>query len=185
MLIERLFIPAEELKDVGLQTINMPRLGRYVAMTGKNGAGKSRILAKANAYITQRSQYFMQADNLRQQIAALQNLIATHPNNPSCESWNQQIVAQQNMLTLATERVFPQTLPAQSVLYFVPKQLGLIDSRGHAKIAVMNLYHQAKNPGFQGFESACFAYIQKIQDREWAASHQRASHCHFSALRRH
>lgn len=177
MLVEKFVVPANELADVGLQEIEMGRLGRFVALAGKNGAGKTRVLAKLNSSIAHRNQYVGQHDNLLQAIENLKNAINNNPpDNPNQFGWKQQLEAQQKTVEFVTERIFPSTAPVLGVLYFVPKQLNLIDSRGHNKNAVINLFNQAKNTGLNGFESICFAYIQRLQDREWAASHQRASH---------
>ena len=177
MLIEKFVAPANELADVALQQIEMSRLGRFVALTGKNGAGKSRILTKLNMYIAQRNQYVGQHEDLLHQLATYKAFIKSQsPYDQKQIGWQQQLEAQQRALVNATERIFPATAPVLGVLYFVPKQLNLADSRGHHKNAAMQLFNQAKNPGLGGFETVCFAYIQKVQDREWTASHQRASH---------
>ncbi len=176
MLIEKFIAPASELADVGLQSIEMSRLGRFVALTGKNGAGKSRVLAKLNMYTTQRNQYVGQHESLRQQVLNLQNTISSNPNHHSQTSWKQQLENNKRALENATERIFPATAPSLGVLRFVPKQLNLTDPRVQHKSALMSLYDQAKNPGLDSFETRCFSYIQKVQDREWEATHQRASH---------
>jgi len=54
MLIEKFFVPENEASELGLKAINMSRLGRYVALAGKNGAGKSRILRKLENYVQDR-----------------------------------------------------------------------------------------------------------------------------------
>lgn len=59
---------------------------------------------------------------------------------------------------------------------FVPKQLNLTDPRVQHKAILKSLYDQAKQPGLDSFETKCFSYIQKVQDREWEASHQRSTH---------
>lgn len=44
MIIESFCCSEESLKDTAIKEIRMSRLGRYVVLAGKNGAGKSRIL---------------------------------------------------------------------------------------------------------------------------------------------
>lgn len=68
MLIEKFIVPASELADAGLQSIEMSRLGRFVALTGKNGAGKSRVLSKLNMYTTQRNQHVGQHEMLSNKL---------------------------------------------------------------------------------------------------------------------
>lgn len=173
MLIEKFFVPANELKDVGLQGIEMGRLGRFVALTGKNGAGKTRVLAKLNTCITHRNQYYGQHDNLRQQIINLENAINNNPpDGPNQAGWKQQLEVQQNVLNFATDRIFPANSPVLGVLRFVPKQLNLNDPRQHHKAQLQSLFDQAKSPGIEGFEQRCFSYIQILQNRNWEATHQ-------------
>jgi ABC-type phosphate/phosphonate transport system ATPase subunit len=62
MLISKFVVPADEMTDVGLQAINMDKRGKFVALTGKNGAGKSQILAKLNTYIVKIRQLATQID---------------------------------------------------------------------------------------------------------------------------
>lgn len=57
MLIEKFIVPANELVDLGLQPIEINRLGRFVVLAGKNGAGKSRILNKLESCIQHRNQH--------------------------------------------------------------------------------------------------------------------------------
>lgn len=44
MKLEKVHINTTEANDVGLDEINISRLGRVVALVGRNGAGKSRVL---------------------------------------------------------------------------------------------------------------------------------------------
>jgi len=175
MLIDKLVIPANELNDVGLKQISMSRLGRFVALTGKNGAGKTRILTKLNQVINKRNSNIGNVESLRNQIKGFEEAIKTQPRHPNLVNWQEQLRQFQDAVASVTERIFPVTTQVIGVVQFVPKQLNLSDSRGHNKQAMLNLFSQAQNPGFSGFELSCFSYIQRVQDREWAASHQRAT----------
>lgn len=44
MRIRKLFIPSEESKSLGIEQTELKRLGPVVALVGRNGSGKSRIL---------------------------------------------------------------------------------------------------------------------------------------------
>jgi ABC-type cobalamin/Fe3+-siderophores transport system ATPase subunit len=57
MLIEKFIVPASELTDVGLQEIKMNKLGHFVVLVGKNGAGKTRILDKLIWCTKERNEY--------------------------------------------------------------------------------------------------------------------------------
>jgi energy-coupling factor transporter ATP-binding protein EcfA2 len=176
MLIEKFVVPASELADVGLQSIEMSRLGRFVALTGKNGAGKSRILNKLEQFITLRNQFVGNQANIEQAIQGYRNAIDNHPPEESSQaSWKQQL---DGLLIqrYAADSISSPISSSLGVLRFVPKQLNLTDPRQHHKSALVNLFNETKSPGLNGFETKCFSYIQRVQDREWAASHQRASH---------
>lgn len=173
MLVEKFFVPANELADVGLQEIEMGRLGRFVALAGKNGAGKTRFLNKLNMHIIQRNQYVGQIDQLQQNLLNCKIAIKGHPSDhPSQAGWQQQLASHKNSLVLATERIFPATAPVLRVLQFVPKQLGLADPRQFSKASLLNSFGQAKNPGLNGIESSCLPYIQMLQNRNREATHQ-------------
>src|SRR5690606_29411974 len=42
--IQKIFLPENVTKTLGLEEINLDRLGPVVALVGKNGSGKSRLL---------------------------------------------------------------------------------------------------------------------------------------------
>ena len=174
MLITKFVVPADEVADVGLQAISMDRLGKFVALTGKNGAGKSRVLAKLNYYIVQRNQTLPNIAGIRERLVNHQNAIATQPESPNLLGWRSGMVQLQQQLMFATERVF-STTTTLGVLPFVPKQLNLIDAKGFNKNQLQQNAEQAKNPGLGAFESLCFAHIEKTQERNWNASHQDAA----------
>lgn len=177
MLIEKFVAPAAELTDIGLQAIEMNRLGRFVALTGKNGAGKSRILNKLFWYVPQYSQHKENLTNINKSIQQHKNIIqANPPEHQNQTGWKNALQNLLNQKAIATERIFSSIDSKLSVLHFVPKQLNLSDPRQHNKASLDGYFNNAKNPGLNGFETACFSYIQKVQDREWAASHQRATH---------
>jgi ABC-type phosphate/phosphonate transport system ATPase subunit len=156
MLITKFIAPADEVADVGLQAISIDRLGKFVALTGKNGAGKSRILTKLNNYIVQRNQHFPQIDVIRQNLVNHQNAIKTQPESPHQASWRNSVVQFEQQFMFATERIF-STASTLGVLPFVPKQLNLRDAKDYNKNQLQQYAEQAKNPGLGAFESLCFA----------------------------
>lgn len=174
MLITKFIAPTTEVSDVSLQAINMDRLGKFVALTGKNGAGKSRVLAKLHNFIVQRNSHLPQIDSIRQNLAGHQNAIKTQPESPNITHWRNNVAQYEQQLVFATERIF-STTTTLGVLPFVPKQLNLADAKGFNKNQLQQQAEQAKNPGLGSFESFCFAYIEKTQERNWNASHQDAA----------
>lgn len=176
MLIEKFAVPANELIDVGLQPIEMNRLGQFVALTGKNGAGKSRLLNKLAWYISTRNNQISTLDSLENEIKRLTMLVSSEPNHPHHEHWKLSLVSQQSQYAVVKERIFSAKDEQLGVLHFVPKQLNLVDSKGHNKNSVIGFFNQAKNPGLTSFETVCFSYIQTVQDREFEATHPRNTH---------
>ena len=49
MLIKEFSLPEDVVRSFGLSEIRMPRLGKFIAIAGKNGAGKSRQLSTLTA----------------------------------------------------------------------------------------------------------------------------------------
>jgi energy-coupling factor transporter ATP-binding protein EcfA2 len=174
MLITKFVTPSDEVADIGLKAINMDRLGKFVALTGKNGAGKSRILSKLNNYIVKRNQAFPGIDRVRESIVNYKNAIQTHPPEHSSQvAWRNELIKFEQQVILATERVFSAS-SIFGVLPFVPKQLNLADAKNFNKNQLQHHAENAKKPGLGAFESSCFAYIEKTQERDWNASHQHA-----------
>lgn len=175
MIIDKFFVPADESLALGLAQIEMKKLGKFVALTGKNGAGKTRVLNQLSQCIGNRNANVL---NLEAYKKALTQTLTTINNNPGHESqpnWEQDKANYEKVLETILGRVFSSNLNVMSPIRFVPKQLNLIDSRSHNKHSLISYSHSAKNPGIDGFENFCFSYLQQIQNREWAASHQRAT----------
>ena len=176
MIIDKFFVPSDESLASGLAQIEMKKLGKFVALTGKNGAGKTRVLSQLLQCISNRNAHAPSLGAYKESIASHLHAINQHPeDHESQPAWKQHIANQEKLIALATERVFSGKLETMSPIPFVPKQLNLIDSRSHNKHTLLGQFNAAKNPGINGFENFCFSFIQRVQDREWAASHQRAT----------
>lgn len=164
MLITKFVAPADEMADIGLQAISMDRLGKFIALTGKNGAGKSRILTKLNHYILQRNQYFPQIDGIHEGLVANKNAIATQPKSPHQTGWRNTVVQLELQVSFATERIVSATATL-GVLPFVPKQLNLTDAKAFNKNQLQQHAEQAKNrcagPDFSGHEFGVKSCLRK------------------------
>ena len=175
MLINKLYIPQEELIASGLLQIEMSRLGKFVALTGTNGAGKTRFLNTLIKYINNRNQHVKNVESYRQNIENYKQAIILNPNDKnSLQSWRQELSRHENFLEMVNGRVFSNN-EVINPIQFVPKLLNLSDARQFNKSNLLSNFNEAKNPGFNNFEQICFSYIQQIQNREWAASHQRST----------
>lgn len=176
MLINKLFIPLNELLNSGLDQIEMNRLGSYVALTGKNGAGKTRILHRLINCIHNRNSHIAGIEQTKRSIQDFINVIKLRPNDPLQPSWQEGLASHNRIFDATLNRVFSDRNEHINIIHFVPKQLNLQDARHGNRHSLIQNYQQAKNPGIQNLESTCFYYIQHVQDREWAASHQRSTH---------
>lgn len=177
MLIEKFTLSAEKLTNVGLKPIEMTRLGHFVALTGKNGAGKSRILNALESYVQQRNGVVGNMSNIERSIQELENAIKLHPpENPNQTSWKLGLEHSLSQKIIATSILFPQINTPLGVLKFVPKKLELVDSRGHNKLILQNHFKSTREElGLANFETKCFSYIQQVQERWWNATHQLAA----------
>ena len=79
MLIQKFILPLAEVSDLGLKAIHMNRLGRFVALAGKNGAGKSRILGRLAACVQTRAKGTKNLSLLRQAIDNAEKAISRDP----------------------------------------------------------------------------------------------------------
>jgi energy-coupling factor transporter ATP-binding protein EcfA2 len=173
VLINKFIVPSNELEDVGLQAIEMKKLGRFVALTGKNGAGKSRILNKLIEFIEQRNAYTSDPGNIDRNIQTYKDNLTNNPDSEHKIGWNNELHRLTRQRIIAKERLFSNIVPLLGVLRFVPTKLDLADSRNQTKMSLKGCYEATKVPGFNGFETNCFPYIQQVQDKEWNATHPR------------
>ena len=172
-LISKFFAPIDEVEDVGLKEILMPRLGRYVALAGKNGSGKSRILNKLEWYVSARINAYDGIAERRERIAQHEAAIANNPGSPSIEAWRNTITSDNQQLTLRFERVVSnETAGRFKAIRFVPKQLNLADPRKSPSSHLDTGFAQAKVLGLTNFEQSCLFYVKKLQERWWNVSHQ-------------
>lgn len=175
MIIKRFYVPFDEANATGLHSIEMPRLGRFVAIAGKNGAGKTRLLNKLFEQIMARSASIQNVEINRNNIVGLENAIRTQPNSPHIQSWLNGIASSKQQILFALERVFADEKLQFKALRFVPKKLDLMDPRQRTQSDVMSCFETAKSAQIEEYANYCFPYIQQVQNRWWNASHQHAS----------
>lgn len=174
-LIKSFVVPSEELRDIGLDAINMHRLGRFVALAGKNGAGKSRLLAKLEFFISARESGLSQLARRRQNIQVYEQNIASNPGHQGMNDWQNAIKTEAQQIALTLDRVVTEKdAPTFKSVRFVPKHLNLMDPRQHPSGQLLGKFHQAKSPRTDQSE-VCLFYIQQLQNRWWNADHQRFS----------
>lgn len=169
--ITRFSIPEDEAAELGLQSIDMLRLGRIVALAGRNGSGKSRILTKLNEYVSHRVANFSGIDQIRSNIEA--NLTAYNNDPQSFHAARYLTNVEEFKVTLqrSTERAISDSTVNFKPVKFVPKQLALTDPRYQNPIDVVNSSNGAKTPGIAGHHGFCVPYIHHLHRRWWNATH--------------
>ncbi len=175
-LITSFFVPEKEVADLGLKEIRMSRLGRMVAIAGKNGAGKSRILNKLEYIVNFRFGIIDEVPRFHQTIADNEIAIKNYPTNNSRSAWEGVIQTMRDQLEMAFNRVVSTNSTSKfRAIRFVPKVLDLQDPRQHPSRELITRFDHAKLPGLVGYEQNCLFYIQQLQARWWNADHQRFS----------
>ncbi len=172
MLIKRLYVPSSDLVSTELQEIDMPRLGRYVALAGKNGAGKSRLLSVLEQQVMTRSEAILKVPNLRQEIRDCEQSIQQNPAHPAISKWEKQIDQRQQQLKNILERVVANEQAQFKALRFVPKNLNLDDPRQQSSQTLSDRSSAASNAPIESYQTHCLPYIQKLQNRWWSVTHQ-------------
>ncbi|WP_087750427.1 AAA family ATPase [Paraburkholderia caledonica] len=177
MLIEKFYVPGDEATQRGLKEINMSRLGRYVALAGKNGAGKSRILDALEAYVQIRMRGVGQQLLVRRQsIEGYENNIRNQPESQYVQGWKNALREECKQIELTLGRVVcDERIDLFKAIRFVPKQLNLQDPRSALMSELAARSGNARSPGVSSFGESCLFYIQQVQNRWWNADHQRYS----------
>ncbi|MBC3919115.1 AAA family ATPase [Undibacterium sp. CY18W] len=171
MLISEFHIPEIEASELGLADIHMSRLGKYVAIAGKNGSGKTRLLKKLEELIAYRDQNLFQSIAFSNSIKEIEKIIEEDKQKPNDEKWKNELV----LATRAYERLhntitLKNSSPIKS-LKFVPKKLLLLDPLYMSLGELIEKYSSAQSLGIEDLSTICSAYIQQVQNLWWNATH--------------
>lgn len=151
----------------------MSRLGRIVALAGKNGSGKSRLLNALEDCAKDHFNTRKERENLQYNIGIWQKEIENRPDSPSRIMYEHGVkVARENRERLNGGLEVEGAGSAIKTLRFVPKGLDLEDPRGLTKSILELRFSEAKNAPVENYQHHCLHYIQKVQDKRWAATHQ-------------
>lgn len=171
-LIEKFEVPAEEVADLGLSKIRMSNLGRIVALAGKNGAGKSRLLNKLESCIKVRNDGLEGIDNLKYTIANLEQAIDENLTLPPVVQLAQRLTEAKHQLALIDERVFCADASRKlGLLRFVPKRLDLVNPGKQFQGEVSERYEKAREPGLNNYEAYSLYYIHHLHAQWRDAGH--------------
>jgi len=174
MLIKE-FAPTEEyLESEGLKDIRMPRLGQFVLLAGKNGAGKSRLLRLLFNMLTARVNSVTEWSTITHNFNSYDNAIKTNPDAESAtfKVWKDGRAECAKRMALKETLIRSDESDNFSPLYFVPTTLNFQDPRGMNFASLSGAYETAPVVSLNSFGSVCFPYIQKMVDYDWDARHQ-------------
>jgi ABC-type multidrug transport system ATPase subunit len=193
MRIVRLELPEDILTKYGLKSVKLDRLKRVVIVTGKNGAGKTRLFNAMREFVnqvpldSQINQYKQQTEDWSLQIEQQQHSISywkgrlqtslqdaqvrelkrnIESTEQQIKNLNSNIASQKRLIDLRKNIEFSSALEIKSLADFVPKTTQLRD------ISVLPPNHLDvgvkkinEEIGAQGVEESAPALIEKIQKR--------------------
>jgi ABC-type cobalamin/Fe3+-siderophores transport system ATPase subunit len=171
MLISRILVPANDAASSGLSGITMSRLGRFVAIAGKNGAGKSRLLNIVESCLKAYSQKISQGNIWMNQHSQFSQALKTEPGSPHAKNWASKIREIEDEI-LAAGQITCYDGQAPKALRFVPKKLELADPLDQSQKQVERAHNQAKSAEIDSFGESSLSYVQHVQDLWWNTSHQ-------------
>jgi len=180
----------------GLKPIIMNRLNQCVLIAGKNGSGKSRLLFKITRVLPQKPkksdvnlQIKSREDNIAYYQKQLESLKMKQQSNSSQASQiagqissyenamkgELQLIEQLRNMTYWPLIKTDDYYDNYSTVSFVPKKLTIKDSGNVGKRDLISLANNASSIGTDHISESTFAYIQKLQDRWFTASHPKST----------
>jgi energy-coupling factor transporter ATP-binding protein EcfA2 len=193
MIINRIEIPAD--KSQGLKKVSMSRLGQIVLIAGKNGSGKSRILAKIKDVLRKKptsKQIDDQKKSKENHLAEISKAEAQLENFETAVkngNTNRDVKMQLTSLPLRIEQLKKGLLTIENTLDwsnietnelstsyacldFVPKQLELKDCNSFTKQAMQEQAKSLEVVGINNTPNGTLSKIQQVQNQWFNATHQ-------------
>jgi energy-coupling factor transporter ATP-binding protein EcfA2 len=168
MLINKLVVPEEISLEYGLSPIMMGRLGRYVAIAGKNGAGKSRLLNLLHKFVEPYTENIVNGAAWRLRFKDITRSAEQFSEKPT--PWDSEIVDFEERFKSASYVVGKDATPIKA-LRFVPRDLKLTDAFSQTSMDVELAYHKAAKADINSFGQSTAGYIQHLQNLWWNTSH--------------
>jgi len=175
MLIDKVYLPQEEVSDIGLHEVDMRRLGRYVAIAGKNGSGKSRLLARLDQKISYRLNQYLNLKMYQDQVKNQQQYLKSVPDAPDRKQVEKSMGEAQKQIDQVLYRVISRSDAAFKAVRFVPKNLSHQDPRGLPSQSIIANSANTKSPGIDHVAQTYFPYIQNMQNRWWGTGNSHSS----------
>lgn len=185
MQITHIDIPA--LSAFGLKAIRMDRLGRVVVLAGKNGAGKTRLLGRVNAWTNEklpilglsRHEFCRKYWDLHQ--------VQFPPEHLSRTGWWRNDEAWAQRVPEFTPRGQPEfdlgalrsdlyevafdTDAVPQIVRFVPKGVDIKDPNTLTPAQLHEHARKAESVGVSDLHKSVLARIQELQNKWWNATH--------------
>lgn len=177
MRITKVDIP--ECPNCGLKDILMERLGRTVILAGKNGAGKTRLLAKLENWLNEGAWPY-------ENKPAFKKRLESKIKDTASAGWwkNPSILDQlrteysskehQALIDLSYANFFDLEFDGEDrpqIIQFVPKQIALLDSGQTTQEDLLQRAATVERIGVKGLAENTLSRIQVIQNRSWNAKH--------------
>lgn len=170
MSITSITVPAEECAEDGLKPIQMHRLNRLVALAGKNGSGKTRLLELVERYVIDRSNGLAKLESNKASLVSWRRALETNPDSTSAQAWRDAIERANKEIIAAQDRV--QGIGEFRALRFVPKKLQIHDPTQFSKADLIRRYRDAMSITVDSYADHVLAYIQHSQNKYWEVRHQ-------------
>lgn len=184
MFIKEFMVPEDDeiLTAAGLKAIKMRRLGRYIAIAGKNGSGKSRLLNVLEEKINNHVEFGRNIVNIRARLKANEEILTSRAeefgdfNTVMREEMEKKIKADKDYLKQNESRILTDNNRHHfKAVRFVPKKFVTPDPASLSPRDAAKLSHGTKDVGVENLAEGYFSYIQNIQDRWWFSLHPRSS----------
>jgi len=182
-----------------LKPIFMNKLNQCVLIAGKNGSGKTRLLSTIIRMLPQKPRendvhnapiQIKSLDlNITQYQKALESIKTQQLSDPSqidlisnqvlqFENQIKSFLQQKEQLNYILNWLFIKTdnyYDNYSTVSFVPKNTNIRDSSNAGKQDLIDLANGASQIGIDHINESTFAYIQRLQDRWFSASHPKST----------
>ncbi len=198
MHIVKLELPQDILTKYGLTSVKLDKLKPIVIVTGKNGAGKSRLFDAINEFLNrlpldnQVNQAYQKITDLELDTGTLETRIqswkqelqkplaeaqkkdyerAIEDSNNKIQSYKNQLLTQRHLIDLRKSIEFSTTFTRRTLSNFVPKKSELRDANSLPKNQLEQIAKLVDVVGMKDIENNVLAKIEYVQERWMNATH--------------